>query len=193
MCAVVVAASCATTSAEAPGPAARAVAKSDPAEVARYYPLAVGNTWTYKGKLLGQPAERRVTVVRKDGPIYIDDQQGEFMLDGEGVRDRKRYLLKGPISRGNTWMSVASVSSVEHFEITDTGRSVSVAAGRFEGCVVVRATNRIDAGKEFVTEWTYAPGVGLVRMDNFILRNKKEYVPQGEIELTAYEIKTEAK
>jgi hypothetical protein len=189
LCAAVFATSCATTSAEGPGPAAAAAAGFDPAEVAHYYPLAVGNTWTYKGKLLGQTSERRVTVVRKNGPVYADDQQGEFMLDGEGVRDRKRYLIKGPIAKGNKWMSVASVSSVEHFEITDTGRSVSVAAGRFEGCVVVRATNRIDASKDFVTEWTYAPGVGLVKMENFILRNKKEYVPQGEFELSAYEIK----
>jgi hypothetical protein len=90
-------------------------------------------------------------------------------------------------------MSVASVSSVERFELIDAGRSVKVEAGAFDGCVVVRGKNRIDASKEFVTEWTYAPGVGLVRIHTFLLKEGKEYTPQGQLELSAFELKADPK
>lgn len=186
-------AACVTPGAETAGPTAgQALAGSD-ADVAKYYPLAVGNTWYFKGKLLGQPAENRVTVTKKDGAVYIDDKGGQLMIDGDGLRDRKRYLLKAPIVKGGTWMSVASLASVEKFEIVDTARAASVEAGRFDGCVVVRGKNRIDPQKEFVTEWTYAPGIGIVKIETFILKNGKDYIPQGQLELSSFELKPESK
>lgn len=188
-------AACATTGGDGPATAA-AVAdavKAPAGAAAKFYPLAVGNSWTYKGRLLGQPAQNRVTVTKKEGAVFFDDKGGQMMNDADGLRDRKRYLLKDPLRRGASWMSVASVSSVERFEIIDTGRSVKVEAGVFDGCIVVRGKNRIDPSKEFVTEWTYAPGVGLVRIQTFLLKEGKEYVPQGQFELSAFELKIDPK
>ena len=187
-------AACAAPSAEsggAGGPTA-AVAKYSKEEIARYYPLAVGNTWLYKGALLNQPVQNRVTITRVDGAVYADDKGGQLLVDDEGLRDRKRYLLKGPIKKGVTWMSVASIASVERFEIVEAGRLVKVGAGSFDGCVIVRGKNKIDAHKDFVTEWTYAPGVGIVRIETFLLKEGKDYVPQGQLELSAYELRKDA-
>jgi hypothetical protein len=47
------------------------------------------------------------------------------------------------------------------------GERVETPAGRFDGCVRVRATNRAGPGAQIVLETTYAPGVGPVRIETF--------------------------
>jgi len=59
------------------------------------------------------------------------------------------------------------VSSTERYEIAAVGESVETPAGKFDGCVRVRAHNRAAPGTDHVLEITYAPGVGPVRIETF--------------------------
>ena len=152
------------------------------------YPLAVGNSWKFTGNLLGQSQKMEVTITAKDGRWFLDNAGGSFTFDSKGLRDKKRYLIKSPVKAGETWLSVVSITSTEHFEITTTGRKVVVKAGTFENCVQVRGRNRIDKTHDFITEWTYAPNVGMVKIDTFILKSDGKYVPQGQLELESYNI-----
>jgi hypothetical protein len=46
---------------------------------------------------------------------------------------------------------------------------IETPAGRFEGCVKVRAHNRASPTTDHVLEITYAPGVGPVRIETFVI------------------------
>ena len=62
----------------------------------------------------------------------------------EGLRDgAKRYLLKAPLTEGTEWMSVADLNTVERYRIIDVDRKVTVPAGVFAACVVVRMEVRM--------------------------------------------------
>lgn len=152
---------------------------------AEYQPLAVGNQWTYAGKMMGTAVERTITIKGMKDGYFADDAEGLLRVDAEGLRDPSRYLLREPIARGTTWTSIVSVSSTERYEIVDTGFAVNTPAGAFNDCVLVRATNRIDADKSLRTEWTYAPGVGMVRLATTLLANGRE-LPQVQLELVRY-------
>src|SRR6185436_19706475 len=101
-------------------PVAQAPAKGD---VGVYYPLAVGNRWTYAAKLLGARSVQTVEILGRDGAFFKDSQNGELAVDPYGIRDKHRYLLRSPVERGTTWTNVVSVSSVEHYAIEAVGES----------------------------------------------------------------------
>ena len=103
---VLVLAACATPT--------RATAPTKPeVTAADYYPLAIGVTWSYEVRLLGATRMIDVTTLRKNGDGFVEDSTGaQFLVDGFGVRDQKRYLLRNPIAAGTKWTNVVSVSSV---------------------------------------------------------------------------------
>ncbi len=155
--------------ARAPAAPSRAAATSE------YFPLAVGNEWIYVDQSPALPADRqgalrtvRILERTADG-YYRDSERGELRWDAECLRDRARRLLCGPIAPGATWSSVVSVSSTERYEIAAVDEVVSTPAGRFERCVKVRAHNRATASTDHVLEITYAPGVGPVRLETFVV------------------------
>ncbi len=144
-----------------------------PGTPAQFYPLAVGNEWTYRDESPGlrqADARRTVRIVErtKDG-YFRDSDRGELRADADCLHDRSRRLLCGPITLGTAWTSVVSVSSTEKYEIVGVGETVTTPAGRFDGCVRVRAHNRAAPGTELVLETAYAPGVGPVRIETFVL------------------------
>jgi hypothetical protein len=138
-----------------------------------YFPLAVGNEWVYRDESPALPPERRgarrtVRILERTGDgYYRDSERGELRADRDCLHDRSRRLLCGPITPGTSWSSVVSVSSTERYEIAAVGETVSTPAGRFEGCVRVRAHNRAEPGTDHVLEITYAPGVGPVRIETY--------------------------
>jgi hypothetical protein len=148
-----------------------------------YQPLAVGNQWTYAGTMMGQRVERTITIVGLKDGFYLDDANGMFRLEPDGLRDDKRYLLKEPLAPHQTWTAVVSLGSTEQYEIVDLGFATSTPAGAFRDCVRVRGTNRIDARKSLATEWTFAPGVGIVRIETTAVVDGRP-IPQGTLELT---------
>ncbi len=175
--------------ARAPVPAPRAAAGA-PRE---YFPLAVGNEWTYRDDSPALPPERRGTartvriIERTPDGYYRDNERGELRVDADCLHDRSRRLLCAPIATGKAWASVVSVSSTERYEIAAVGESVETPAGRFEGCVRVRAHNRASATTDQVLEITYAPGVGPVRLETFVVVDGK-VVPQVKALLDHYRL-----
>ncbi len=163
------------------------------ASPAGYFPLAVGNEWVYRDESPQRPpgaaqASRTVRILERtpDG-YYRDSERGELRADPDCLHDRSRRLLCGPIEKGRTWVSVVSVSSTERYEIAGVGETVATPAGRFEGCVRVRALNRVSPGTDHVLEITYAPGVGPVRIETFAVVGGK-VSPQVRAVLERYRV-----
>ena len=152
-------------------------------ETKRYYPLDIGYTWIYKGKFLGQAVEKKITIEKKEGAYFIDNTGAMLMHDENGLKDKKRYLIKNPIKKGNKWMSIISAQSTEHYEIIQTGIKAKYKNEIIKDCIKVRSTNRIDSTKDMVVEWIYAPDIGLLNFSTYILKNKKEWEPQGYFDL----------
>ena len=153
-----------------------------------FYPLAVGNTWSYHVEMLGQKQEIEVKVLKEDNGVFEDSTGNQLFADAWGVRDQKRYLLRDPVQTGTEWSNVVSVSSVEHYRIVSAGVSCDSPAGQFEGCAVVESSNRIEEGKTLFNELTFAPKVGLIRVST-LLENHGNKLPQSTLVLTRYQVK----
>ena len=146
---------------------------------AAYFPLAVGNTWTYADESPGLPpagrgVRRTVSITGRTADGFFRDSDGNELRAGpDCVRDRQRSLLCGPIAAGTRWSAVLSVSSTERYEIAAVGERVETPAGAFDGCVKVRAHNRAAPGTDHVLEISYAPGVGPVRIETYAVVDGK--------------------
>jgi hypothetical protein len=146
---------------DAKAPAAQAVNAAEPG---LYYPLAVGNSWTYQVTDGSGAHQDTIQIVGRDGPWFIDDHRGRIRVDSEGVRDADRYLLRSPLQPSARWSAVENLV-VQRFEVTTTEAKVETKAGGFSGCVVVRNEQPLPKKQgKLVTEWTYAPRVGLVQI-----------------------------
>jgi hypothetical protein len=164
--------------------------KSDfkPPEPAAYYPLAIGNSWSYSANVLGDHSDQTITIVKRDFDYFVDDHKGRFKIDAYGLRDDKRYLLRVPLEVGRTWTSVISVQSVEHSRIIETDGVCAVLAGTFEHCLTVETTNRQDENHTLVMRMSFAPYVGIVKIQTAMETGGKA-VPQSDVELTGYKVK----
>jgi hypothetical protein len=163
--------------------------ESRPAEsLSAYYPLSVGNRWTYRvnGR---QDRTVDVEVLKEEDGFFHDNQGGQLTVDGFGVRDRKRYLLRGPLAEGTQWTNVVSVSSTERYRILQAGVPCQAPAGTFEQCVRVEARNRVDAATTLVNALTFAEGVGLVRVEVSVEKANGERLPQTWLELASYKLR----
>ncbi len=172
------------------GPAA-APSAAGPAD---YFPLAVGNEWVYADRspqlshAEQAASDRRVRILRRDAQgFYHDDARGQLRADPDCLRDRLRRLLCRPFEVGKGWASVVSVSSTERYEIVGVGERVTTPAGTFDGCIRVRAHNRAGPDTDQVLESTYAPGVGMVRLETFAVV-KGVVTPQVRAELKSYRL-----
>jgi hypothetical protein len=168
-------------------PTAPAAPGAPHGSLAPYYPLAVGNRWTYQVNLLGERAVHSVEIVGRKGGFFVDSEGQELGVDGYGVRDHTRYLLRSPLEPGATWTNVVSASSIEHYTLDAVGERCSVPAGTFEGCVRVSSLNRLDPDTTLKAQFTFAPDVGLVRVRTVRLSKGKE-IPQAELSLLKYEL-----
>ncbi len=172
--------------ARAPAAPARPGASAEPGD---YFPLAVGNTWTFRDRSghQPQPTRRTVRIVERDRDgYYVDDQRGALRADPDCLHDRARRLLCRPIAPGSAWLSIVSASATERYQIAAVDEVVTVPAGTFRGCVRVRSQLR--AGKvDEVAELTYAPGVGPVLLETFAVVDGRA-TPQVRGELESYHL-----
>ncbi len=161
--------------------------------VAELFPLAVGNEWTWVDRSPSLPQGRapertvRILALGADG-FYRDSDRGELRVEGGCLRDRARRLLCAPIETGRSWVSVTGVSSTERYEIVGANEQVETPAGRFSGCVRVRALQRAGPDADNVLELTYAPGVGPVRIETYAVVAGKISL-QVRAELKSYSLK----
>jgi hypothetical protein len=175
------------------GCASNAAVETNPPEsqgverVGEYYPLAVGNSWTYavngrKDKLV------EVKILKEEEGFFHDNQGGQLRVDSFGIRDQKRYLLRGPVETGRSWSNVVSVSSTERYQILRAGGPCEAPAGVFQNCVEVEGRNRVDAETTLINTFTFAPGVGIVRIQLEAERGGRR-MTQTWLELMAYQAK----
>jgi len=149
-----------------------------------YYPLEVGNTWTYQTKMLGDQRVVTVKILRQSNGFFEDSQGAKLTEDAEGLRDDKRYLLKNPVQEGTEWDNVVSASAREHYRIVQADAPCEVPAGHFEHCVTVESQTRT-AEVTLTNTLTFAPHVGIVRLSTHADTQGKQ-IPQTEFALTAY-------
>ncbi len=159
--------------------------------LADYFPLAVGNSWIYQTDFQGQPqAELEVKLVKQEEGAFVDDRPvpAHYLIDAEGIRDgARRYLLKYPLRKGTRWMSVADVRTVEHYEIVADDKKVSLPAGEFSGCVVVKMEVRMDSNHTMRNYMTFAPGVGIAEV-YIVLRDGQREIPQARLRLKSFSL-----
>jgi hypothetical protein len=134
-----------------------------PAEA--YAPLRVGASYTYEVTFPGQQGTMEVrTVEQKDG-FFLDNRQGTFKHTSDGLRDRQRYLIRYPLTPDHRWKAVVSPSAIEHYRIRSVGEPCESAAGSFQDCLVVESSLRRGKEMTLYVEWTWARGVGLVKVE----------------------------
>jgi hypothetical protein len=157
-------------------------------EVSIYYPMAVGNSWTYQGSMLGITTSNQVAIVKKEGLAFIDSSGSKMQVDAYGLRDQKRYLLRGPLVKGTSWMSVTSVSAVERYAIISIGDTVQVPAGQFTGCLTVRSSTRLNQRRMLINDIVFAPKVGIISISTFMLEDNSVKIPQVDLRLASYKV-----
>ena len=158
-----------------------------PTSAARYFPLAVGNRWSYQATGLGSDATEQVEIRGiKDGQ-YEDNRGRLLWVTADGLRDQSRYLLRAPVEAGRVWTVKLTPASVERWQITSVGKRCSAPAGQFEDCVEVESRTAAASGAELVDRITFAAGVGIVRVRTFLVRQGKE-TPQTELKLVSYQV-----
>jgi hypothetical protein len=170
---------CGCRSAPAPAPAPAGE------DATRYYPLSVGNTWTYA--LRGSDKRETIRIVGRDGPWYLDDHRGRLRYESDGVRDSERYLLRTPLAAGAKWSSVENLV-VQRFELVSMDASAVTQAGTFTRCAVVRNEQPLKSGGKFVTEWTYAPKVGMVQLVTSTVDGGGRREEQTRLQLVDYRV-----
>lgn len=155
-----------------------------------YYPLAVGNSWTY-----------RVTPSPADAPLgevkVVSEENGFFSVDFGGhqarigaratsITDGTRTLIEEPLEVGHEWVAVPAPSTVERYRIVATNADVKVPAGMFRGCLQVETeqevTSRDGTRGRLVGVWSYAPGVGPIHFVQKIYLG--DAPPQKNVEYT---------
>jgi len=169
-----------------PQPAGGAAAAAASEDATRYYPLAVGNSWTYAFK--GSNKQETIQIVGRDGPWFIDDHRGRLRYERDGLRDADRYLLRTPVTAGAKWTAVDNLV-VQRFEVVSMDGSAVTQAGTFTRCAVVRNEQPLPKkGGLFITEWTYAPGVGLVQLVTLTMNPQDRQQEQTRMLLVAYRV-----
>ncbi|MFT3836615.1 MAG: hypothetical protein QM723_06435 [Myxococcaceae bacterium] len=153
---------------------------------AEFYPLTVGNSWTYHVKALGEEREQTITIQGEEGGFLKDNAGNELTTDAYGVRDKLRYLLREPVEPGNHWTNVVSASSIEDYKIVSV-ESCTVPAGTFPRCAIVESRNKADPKHTLINTFTFAAGVGIVRIETELLTGQDK-IPQVRLELQKYSL-----
>ena len=156
--------------------------QEDKVTVETYYPLAVGNQWEYEGV-----GNEYATYTQK--VVYSKDNKYQIMIDNGGtisaniyvindeslirtyseaeVYDEKNVLdeesnmediiIKLPLKVGTKWESQGN-----QCEITDIDATVTVPAGTFENCIIIKKIYK-ESGAS--SNFYYCKGVGLVKSE----------------------------
>lgn len=164
--------------------------KAATARLEEYYPLAVGNCWTYQTSFQNQAQpDLKVCIVKEDNGFFLDNRPvpSRLRFDATGLRDGTvRYLLKAPLEEGQKWMSVADVRTVEHYQIEAVGKKVKVPAGVYKDCVVVLMEVRMTEENSMINRISFAPGIGIVEI-RAIFKKGAEHLPQSLMQLKKYD------
>ncbi|MGO8970173.1 MAG: hypothetical protein ACLQDQ_11465 [Myxococcaceae bacterium] len=158
-----------------------------PTSAARYFPLAVGNRWSYRATTGGSNAVEVVEIRGVQDGQYSDNKGRLLWVSPDGLRDQSRVILRSPVETGRSWTVVLGPDSMEHWRINSVGTPCNAPAGSFPDCVQVESRVSPAQDVQLVNRITFAAGVGVVSIRTTLLRNGVE-TPQTELLLTAYEV-----
>jgi hypothetical protein len=154
-------ASCATTSSLDHGPPAETVED--------FYPIVEGNAWAHlvtshdTGEVVLLTS--RISKVDPDGFVLSAGPNNvSYARKPEGLFKPQSgyFILKNPIKQGASW----KMRDIEgEVRIEQTGKTATVAAGRFKNCITVVE----EIPKSQRVEWVYAPGIGPIQMKVYSL------------------------
>lgn len=145
------------SAAAAAGPAANA------SEVERFLPLKADTVFSYHAWLPESTTpELLILQVERPTRTHANLRSGSSVKRIELVADGARlvtggYLLKAPLTEGADWAGPAG-----RVRITAVEREVSVAAGRFVGCLETTESDTRGASPRTIST-TYCPDVGIVQ------------------------------
>jgi hypothetical protein len=154
---------------------------------ARYFPLAVGNRWTYKAAGPTSDAVEEVEIRGVKDGRYQDNRGRMLWVSADGLRDQSRVLLRSPVETGRSWTVTLGPESVEHWRIVSVGEACSAPAGQFSDCVQVESRIAAASGAELVNRITFAAEVGIVQIRTALVRGGKE-TPQTSLLLVSYQV-----
>ena len=162
------------------------------ADVAQYFPLAVGNSWSYR-IVPGPPEPQQVQILkRSDKGFFVDDRGGKLMLKTDGIFDGDRYLLQGPLVVDHSWTALPRNQGLERYRIVATDAVVTVPAGTFSPCVEVRGEQPTPHGAppgKLLVSWTYARGVGLIRFEQQVVLDGQAPMTTAKMDLLSFALK----
>lgn len=153
-----------------------------------YMPLNLGNSWVYDRFFLGEEGVLKINIVSRDKEgFYVDNKGGRFKLTSMGLRDINRYMLLAPLEKGGRWDAQVTVNISEHFEIIADNETITVPAGSFEHCLIVRSVTMAPGRGKMVNMTTYAPNVGMIRVETLIENEQGRSSRQMLLDLKSYE------
>lgn len=161
--------------------------KAQKVELENYYPLAVGNEWSYEGVFVGKKERRTIKIIKKEEGVFFDNGGGKLRFDSRGLRDDKRYLLRIPMHKTNKWISIPAPVAAEHYKYERLHFTDKVKAGVFDDCITVQSTITVDNTQQMTNTVTYAKGVGIIRIST-IMHDKSKKTQQVNMELIGYKV-----
>jgi hypothetical protein len=152
--------SCATTPASAPG-----APSTTNLDAAGYYPLDVGWKWAYDLEKDGQKILAMYAVQERTADtatIQAGEERLAYGITPEGVAQKNGsmlgdFVIKNPVKAGLEWPVLEGTA-----KIAAVGRSITVDAGKFDGCVIVEVTR---SSPTRIVRTTFAPGIGPVAIE----------------------------
>lgn len=154
-----------------------------------YFPLAVGNSWSYSVNYLGESGTMKVVIEKKEDGWFVDNRGHRIKADKRGIRDEDRYLLRFPL-HNQRWVTILSPSQKEVSMVTDIDKNITVPAGNFPSTVVTMTEINVEKGKILYFFRYFVPQVGIVKIVSMLEDEKNsEKKIQTVIELEKYEIK----
>lgn len=134
--------------------------------IERYFPIVHDHRWVYD--TTNDDGRRDTLIVRArrisaaEGELVVPRGARHFSYMREGVAFVDRgaaFVLKTPLAVGTTWRGEhGGISRIE-----TVGAAITVAAGRFENCVVTIEERGGDVRATYTT--TFCPDVGIVVLD----------------------------
>lgn len=154
----------------------------------KYFPLALGNKWTYNVNYFGSAGTIDVTITGTDGEWFLDNRGGRIMADRRGIRDADRYILMFPLQR-EEWISIIDTKTRETRKTIGVDEAVKVPAGTFEGAIKVHTYVELPDKKILHSFHYFVADVGIVKIET-VLEDIKEgkMLPQTVTELISYSI-----
>ncbi len=143
-----------------------------------YYPLATGNTWTYKQKdgsiysntilnIEGHVATMQNSTVTEPTRVKVENgiMYNELMTPGNF-----QVWLKNDMKKGDAWDAtfVANgLNSIMEFCVRETGMNKTVNGVAYADVVMLEAESKIEMNgnrisTSFITQYYYAKDIGLI-------------------------------